>query len=172
MKKFLVAFALMVTVAFSASAQWWISSSTDRSTYAGDKAIEQIFKNIPIPNVTNAVERKMVVWRATIFNVENKLGYVYVICAGVGPIGYYTISGKVASLQSYLTPEFDYGGNAYDKPRPDLDGTYGSNVDGVFFRTTDGTYVELPTNGALSYLYADKPLPIKVPALNGSTATK
>lgn len=173
MKKNLLALLLMVMVAFTASAQWWAASASTQANWNRDSAIERIFKSVPVPQINTALERKMVAWRASLFDNENKLGYVYVICAGVGPIGYYTVSGKVSSLNSFLVPEVAYSGEgSYDKPMPDLDGTYGSNIEGVFFRTTDGTYVEMPTVGAMSYLYSDKPLPLKVPAFNVVSVTK
>lgn len=150
---------LLVTPLF---AQWWMPSATNQANYSRNIALETIFKNVPIPPVQNAIERKMVSWRATMFDVENRLGYVYIICSGLGPIGYYTIFGKVASLNSYLVPEYDKNTNSdnqYDKPVADLDGTYGHNIEGVFFRTSTGGYVEIPTSGPVGYLYSTEPPP-------------
>jgi hypothetical protein len=42
----------------------------------------------------------------------------------------------------------------YPVEAPDLDGTYGENVDGIFFFTTEGAYVEWKGE----YLMSDQPL--------------
>ena len=113
----------------------------------------------------------MVAWRATLFDIPYKLGYVYLTCAGVGFIGYYTIFGKVASLNSFIVPQEEYVGSGAVIASADIDGTWGENIDGVFFRTDNGTYVEIPTNGPIGYLYSDKPIPIKVPQYNPAVST-
>ena len=126
---------------------------------------------VPVPVLMTAQERKMVVRRAQRFDVENKLGYVYIITESGAIIGYYTIFGKVASLRSYLTPvdqvivpaSTDGGGVVVEAP--DIDGTYGENVEGVFFFTDNDVYVEW--NG--KYLYSDQILPIRTIKLNVKT---
>lgn len=45
-------------------------------------------------------------------------------------------------------------GDCYIVEAPDIDGTYGENVSGIFFFTTDGAYVEW--NG--EYMMSDQPL--------------
>ncbi len=82
-------------------------------------------------------------------------------------MAYYTVSGKVSSLNSYMVPtqkivddpygSFDAGGQVVESP--DLDGTYGENAHGIFFFTTDGAYVEWQGQ----YLWSDQPLKISQP---------
>jgi len=135
---------------------------------AQNKTMQSVVQAVPVPNLTTAQERKMVAKRAQRFDTENKLGYVYVITDSGSILGYYTIFGKVASLRSYLTPvdqilvpgSQDGGGVVVEAP--DIDGTYGENVEGVFFFTDNDVYVEW--NG--KYLYSDQLLPIRVPLLN------
>jgi hypothetical protein len=134
---------------------------------AQEKTMETVVQTVPVPSLSTAQERKMVSKRAVKFDVENKNGFVYLIDNGI-ILGYYSIIGKVASLRSYLTPvdkvlvpaSSDGGGVVVEAP--DIDGTYGENVEGVFFFTDNDVYVEWNGN----YLYSDNILPIRVPKLN------
>lgn len=158
--------------------------SSGQQQLSKEDNLNLLYQKVPTPKVVTAQERKLVAKRVQIFDKDNKLGYVYVFISGVStPLGYYTVFGKVASLNSFLVPQqritdeavvkyYDgstnvrHVGGWYVLDDADLDGTYGNNIEGVFFFTDSNTYVELPTNGCLSYLYSDQPLPIKVPKLN------
>jgi len=170
MKKFFMAILLAITVIASASAQWWMPTGSARGLYDQDKITDQLCKLIPVPILKTGQERMMVAWRATRFDMDNKLGYVYVFCSGVGCIGYYTVYGKVASLNSYLVPEFGYDSSgSYTEPLADIDGTWGHNIEGVFMRLTTGAYVEFPTTGPLGYMYSDQPIAIFANLTNFTT---
>lgn len=160
MKKFLLTALLAIVVMASASAQWWVPSGSAKGLYDQEKITDQLTKLIPVPLIHTGQERMMVAWRATRFDMDNKIGYVYIFCSGVGCIGYYTVYGKVASLNSFLVPEVGYVSmdSGYSEPLADIDGTYGHNIEGVFMRLTTGAYVELPTNGPIGYLYSDQPI--------------
>ena len=88
---------------------------------------------------------------------------------------FYSVSGQVVSLRSYLTPmenivnfngipcttanrsdnsERTCTGGGYIISNPDIDGTYGDNPDGIFFFTTEGAYVEWKGD----YMVSDQPL--------------
>ncbi len=146
-----------------------------------DQNLDNVLRSVPIPIVQTAQERKNVAKRVERFDVENKLGYVYVFCPGVGPIGYYAIIGRVSSLNSFLVPQqritdemaFRNSDGTYSTRRvsgyyvmddADLDGTYGTNHEGVFFFTDNDVYVEIPAS--MPYMYSDQPLPLKVEKLN------
>ena len=171
MKKFILILAVLFVTLSSVQAQWWAPSAQSRNSYDKDKVLDKLIKAVPVPEIMTGQERKMVAWRAKTFDVENKLGFVYVFCSGVGAIGYYTVNGKVASLNSFLVQQDEIIGSGTagytTVGGADIDGTWGFNIEGVFFRTTDGAYVELPTNGSLSYMYFDRPIPaLKVPLFN------
>jgi len=116
-------------------------------------------KTTPPPVLKDSLERRQLIRRLKRFNKANKISYIYLVSALGQMIGYYTIKGKVSSVNSLLTtPEVkpkDYSGVVL--PSPDLDGSYGSNGDAIFFFTSTDVYVEW--NG--TYLLSDKPLPIK-----------
>lgn len=125
---------------------------------------------IPIPELQNSSERANVSKRAQIFNNENKISYIYLVSYGK-VMAFYTVKGKVSSLRSYMAPMeqlVDWRGRKCDSSwsnncggqssfvvsAPDIDGTYGENVEGIFFFTTEGAYVEWKGE----YMMSDQPL--------------
>lgn len=98
--------------------------------------------SVPVPDLKTSAERQAVARRAKTWNNEDKLSYVYLIDTG-HVMAFYVVRGKVSSLNSYMLPG-----------EPDIDGTYGQNVEGVFFFTDTGAYVEW--NGR--YICSDQPL--------------
>ena len=94
------------------------------------------------------------------------LGYIVLLTNNGAVVGKFIVDGKVTSLNSYLTPDSEYYelvyGGSYEKQNewlPDVDGSYGSNDNGIFFFTTDGKYVEWTG----TYLYSDIPFEISNP---------
>lgn len=125
----------------------------------------RVTNSVPIPQIETSVERINVAHRATIFNDESKISYIYLVSFGK-VMAFYTVKGKVSSLRSYIVPTdklVRWDGspcsslaspNCWSVDAPDIDGTYGENVSGIFFFTTDGVYVEW--NG--DYMMSDQPL--------------
>lgn len=101
------------------------------------------------------------------------LGYIVLLTESGSVVGKFTVDGKVTSLNSYLTPDSEYyecageycheSGDNYNHNEnhwlPDVDGSYGSNDNGIFFFTTDGKYIEW--TGV--YLYSDIPFKVDNP---------
>lgn len=125
-------------------------------------------KAVPPPIVKESVERTNLVERLTRFNVANKISYIYLVSFGK-VMAYYPIKGKVSSVNSMLTctqqlvddrqGRSNGRSNVHVVDSPDLDGSYGSNGDGIFFFTTEGVYVEW--NG--EYMLVDQPLKLSTP---------
>ena len=103
-------------------------------------------------------------------------GYIVLLTNSGSVVGKFTVDGKVSSLNSYLTPDSEYyemngycdgydeesGTNSHrckNEWLPDVDGSYGSNDNGIFFFTTDGKYIEWTG----TYLYSDIPFTVKDP---------
>lgn len=90
------------------------------------------------------------------------LGYVILFTESGDVVGQFTVNGKVSSLNSFLTPDSEYYEESDDTWHiqnnwlPDVDGSYGSNDNGIFFFTTDGKYVEWTG----TYLYTDIPFSV------------
>lgn len=131
---------------------------------------QDIAKAIPVPQLNTSSERKNVAKRAEMFNNEEKISYIYLVSYGK-VMSFFTVQGKVSSLRSYMTPveqmvdrygtPCQIGSNdwcsstgVYTISAPDIDGTYGENVEGIFFFTTEGAYVEWKGE----YMMSDQPL--------------
>ena len=100
--------------------------------------------------------------------ITKPLGYIVLITEGGAILGCFVVDGKVSSLNSYLTPDSEYyeidmdvTGIRNNAWLPDVDGSYGSNDNGIFFFTPDGKYIEWTG----TYLYSDIPFIIDDPVL-------
>ena len=139
-------------------------------------AADTLQSNQPTPNdLEYSLERYNLIRRAYWVNgqrekanalpceVEKPLGYI-VLFSGNVVVGNFVVDGKVSSLNSYLTPDTEYP--TYDSTTndwlADVDGSYGSNDNGIFFFTPDGKYIEWTG----TYLYSDIPFVVDSPILN------
>ena len=114
----------------------------------------------PPPKVEKSLERENLKERLIRFNDENKVSYIYLLSDMGSVITFFPIKGKVSSVNSMLTTteqviEDSFGSEwGVVVASPDLDGSYGSNGDAIFFFTTEGVYCEW--NG--KYFLCDRPL--------------
>jgi len=137
-------------------------SSAQQEMKQNEETQQRQMKAVPAPQLKTSLERKNLVRRLERINTEEMVSYIYLLDYGK-VISYYTIRGKVSSLNTYLTAmerlqkldsgSTNYGPTYVTLEAPDLDGTYGKNVDGIFFFTTEGAYMEW--NG--KYLWSDQP---------------
>lgn len=131
---------------------------------------EKIISAVPIPQLSDSLERKNISDRAQLFNKPDKVSYIYLVNFGK-VMAFYTVKGKVSSLNSFMSPQeqlVDGDGNkctrnytsngsyepCYSIQAPDIDGSYGDNANGIFFFTTEGAYVEWKGD----YMMSDQPL--------------
>lgn len=121
---------------------------------ATEKNQERIRVANPLPELKDSLEVKNLTRRLQDLNSPNRIGYIYLINFG-RVMAYYTIKGKISSLNSLITTPDQIV--TYSKTRwsldstrfdshviasPDLDGSYGVNPEGIFFYTTEDQYVE------------------------------
>jgi len=122
---------------------------------------QRLLKAVPPPALNDSLERRNLVKRLNRFNDANKVSYIYLVDYGK-VMAFYTIKGKVSSVNSLLTTpdQVVYGvhGNVVIQS-PDLDGSYGSNGNAIFFFTTEDVYVEW----AGRYMLVDQPLQLTTP---------
>lgn len=121
---------------------------------------------VPPPTLSSSLERTNLSKRLKRFNDPSKVSYIYLTSFGK-VMGFYTIKGKVSSVNSKLTTgeqivddphgSWDSGGRVVESPQ--LDGSYGTNGDAIFFFTTEDVYVEW--SGA--YMLCDQPLKMSTP---------
>ena len=98
--------------------------------------------------------------------ITRPLGYIVLFSSSGAVIQRFVVDGKVSSLNSFLTPNmvqeyFSKTGGAKEIELPDIDGSYGSNIDGIFFFTTDGKYIEWTGD----FLFSDIPFSVDDPIL-------
>lgn len=120
---------------------------------------------------------------ALVCSVEKPLGYIVLFSNSGAVVGNFVVDGKVSSLNSYLFPAYldttsdgitgaavnesnnmntiRTDGSVFSTEIPGIDGTYGSNVSGIFFFTTDGKYIEWTGD----FLYSDIPFDVGTPIL-------
>ena len=134
---------------------------------------ERLVAAVPPPQIKTSQERINLKKRLERFNSENKVSYIYLIDYGK-IMAFYTVKGKVSSVNSLLTTpdqvvsmghRASFGAenkiSRHTVASPDLDGSYGTTGNAVFFFTTDDTYVEWSGK----YMLCDKPLKLSTPPL-------
>ena len=122
----------------------------------------------PPSNINDSVERRNLSKRLTRFNVADKISYIYLVDFGK-IMGFFVVKGKVSSVNSMLTcteqlvddgQGKSYGrGNVHAVASPDLDGSYGSNGDAIFFFNDKDVYIEW--NGV--YMFTDQYIKLDQP---------
>lgn len=175
-KKFLVLPVAILAVMLFAGAG---CTDAGNGSYSKDAAkVEETQKrvqdSVPIPDIKTSAERKNISGRATLFDNESLITYIYLVSYGK-VMAFYPVKGKVSSLNSYLTPLdkiVNYRGepcsNGFDNntascstplivSAPDIDGAYGQNANGIFFFTTEGAYVEWSGD----YMVSSQPLKLQ-----------
>jgi len=119
----------------------------------------------PPPQIKVSLERKNLIERLSRLNKEDGIGYVYLLSKGGSVMAFYTVRGKVSSLNSWLTTPEQVTTVCQNNPSgpdcaqhvlpsPDFDGSYGKNPEGIFFFTTSNALVEWSGD----YMYSDQPL--------------
>lgn len=144
------------------------------------EAANEIQANQPTPtDLEYSLERYNLIRRAYWVNgqrekamslpceIQRPLGYI-ILFSGNTVVGRFEVDGKVSSLNSFLTPDSDYyeysgsSGSYKNNWLADVDGSYGSNDNGIFFFTPDGKYIEWTG----TYLYSDIPFIVENPVVS------
>ena len=179
MKKFivLVLSLILVCAIFVGCEENHSSADSERTLAVADK----LQNSQPTPTDINySLERYNLIRRAYWVNgqrekanalpcsVEKPLGYIVLITESGAILGSFVVDGKVSSLNSYLTPDSEYYEIAtgstvtyYNDWLADVDGSYGTNDNGIFFFTPDGKYIEWTG----TYLYSDIPFVVDTPII-------
>ena len=156
----------VLMVSTTVFAGWFSFPSKQNEIQKAAEVQKKLVESVPIPQITTSAERKNVAKRAEIFNKEDKISYIYLVNYG-RVMAFFTVKGKVSSLRSYMLPESKLVregggdckwespvGSCYVVDASDIDGTYGENVEGIFFFTTEDAYVEWKGD----YMMSDQPL--------------
>lgn len=153
----------IIVAAFVAIGLLAACDSTPTAQSAGQDQTEQSFKQqsaavpYPVDELKDSLERRNLKERLLRTNNPNLQGYVYLMSFGKF-VGYYTVKGKISSVQSQMTTDnlvVDKSHGAVTVNAPGDDGSYGQNEGGdkgIFFFTTEGAFVET----TLDFLWSDK----------------
>jgi len=154
-----------------------VSGATVGESYAYEIAITEknqygLVQKQPPFVMENSLERANLIRRYQYLNQPENLHHVYLMSNTGQVVAYKVAQGKVSSVNSKLTNDAQIVGSkqcieethqddeascfkAVESPQ--IDGSYGSNGDAIFFFTTDGEYVEW--NGI--YLVSEEPQSIQ-----------
>lgn len=153
-------------------------TATQQNKIDTEKATETLLSNQATPtDIEYSLERYNLTKRAYWVNglyekanavpcpVQRPIGYIACVTASGAIVYTGAVDGKVSSLNSYLSADSEYyeynGTSAYNDWLADVDGSYGTNVEGVFWFTVDGHYKEWTGD----YLYGDEPFEVEDPVL-------
>jgi hypothetical protein len=184
MKKLLALLATAIVGVACLSGCDVVAEGTNNDTKQTLDVGNKLAANQPTPtDIDYSLERYNLIRRAYWVNGQREkaialpcpmmkpLGYIVLITESGAVLGNFIVDGKVSSLNSYLTPdsewyeqEFWSDGDSFNGANnwlPDVDGSYGSNDNGIFFFTPDGKYIEWTG----TYFYSDIPFTIDDPVL-------
>ena len=180
MKKRFVCVLLTVISMLLAGCTMPDPTATEQNKIDTEKATETLLSHQATPtDIAYSLERFNLTKRAYWVNglyekanavpcpVERPIGYIACLASNGTVVYTGAVDGKVSSLNSYLSPDSEYyeysagETSRINKWLADVDGSYGSNVDGVFWFTVDGHYKEWTGD----YLYGDEPFEVSDPVL-------
>lgn len=156
-------------------------TTTKKDIHNTQTTVNDLVNNQPTPtDLDYSLERYNLIRRAYWVNgqrekamtltcgITRPLGYIVLFSSSGAVVQKFVVDGKVSSLNSYLTPNMvqeaiknDGLDEAIETELPDIDGSYGENVSGIFFFTIDGKYVEWTGD----FLYSDIPFIVDDPIL-------
>lgn len=171
MKKISILIVLVIVMSLAAGCNQTETAKNVKNTQI---AIEQIITNQQTPtDLEFSLERYNLIKRAYWVNgqrekamavpckVQKPIGYITLL-AGNTILAQYTVDGKITSLNSFLSADSNkYMTSSYAEWLADVDGSYGNNVEGIFWFDCDGNYHEWTGD----YLYSDIPLHIDDPTI-------
>ena len=158
-----------------------VASGTRQDTINQQESANRLQSNQPTPtDIEYSLERYNLIRRTYWVNgqrekantlpcaIEKPLGYIVLFTDSGAVVGSFIVDGKVSSLNSFLTPDSEYyeynsgsGGTCRNNWLADVDGSYGTNDNGIFFFTPDGKYIEWTG----TYLYSDIPMTVDDPVI-------
>jgi hypothetical protein len=187
MKKILIVI-LTLTMLFGligcADPSAYVAYGSEGDTDNAVDVANKLQRNQPTPtDIDYSLERYNLIKRAYWVNgmrekantlpcpVDKPLGYIVLFTESGAVVGSFIVDGKVSSLNSFLTPDSKWYEQGYwseggskdgaNEWLADVDGSYGTNDNGIFFFTPDGKYIEWSG----TYLYSDIPFIVDDPVI-------
>lgn len=180
-KIFSLVLILILPVILLCGCDYSDKTTTGKDIQNTQNVVNELVDNQPTPtDLDYSLERYNLIRRAYWVNgqrekalqlpcaVVRPLGYIVLFSNSGAVIGRFVVDGKVSSLNSFLTPNMVQKHHRESNctclveiELPDIDGSYGENVDGIFFFTTDGKYIEWTGD----FLFSDIPFSVDDPIL-------
>ena len=172
-KQIVIGMVLLIVAAMASGCMESTEKYSDTTSGQEAKLTEtnqaRLLKSSPPPELKHSLERENLGRRLNLLNNENKIFYIYLVSYGK-VMAEYVAKGKVSSVNSKLTTQeqivrdpFTYGSSSNRAGKvvesPDLDGSYGTNGDAIFFFTTSGAYVEWSGE----FMVSDFPMKLTTP---------
>jgi hypothetical protein len=131
--------------------------ATEQAAIANEKAVESLIKSDSLPTITKSMARAALKRQAEFINQPDLIGYLYLFAENGVLLEEIQILGVPVSLNSYMTPMEEltvgrvegFGSESYVAEAPDIDGTWGTRPEGIFWFTPDGSYDQW--NGKFRY---------------------
>jgi hypothetical protein len=160
MKKINVLIAMLtITILTGCDEVFSASAAQQKSTYEmqsskNEANAREIASRNGMPTLTRSLDYENVKRRAVYLNQGNNIGYLYLLTENGQLVRESQVLGKVTSLNTFITPMEEvkiikHAGDASMRMEtpvvisaPDVDGTYGENVTGIFWFTPEGAYQE------------------------------
>lgn len=131
----------------------------EKQINANEANVKAITSQYDTPQLTRSLDYENVIRRAEYLNQGNTVGYLYLLSDTGMVLEEVQVAGKVTSLNTFITPMQESQYARLRRPQsgtnslsylseiivvdaPDIDGTWGENVSGIFWFTPDGTYGE------------------------------
>ena len=153
MKKILVILMSVVLVMGLMGCEERIPNAQEVAAKQNEKAVKDLIAKDSLPKIEISLERENIKRRAEFINQRDRVGYLYLLSDNGQLIKEVQVLGKASSLNNYVTPmeEMAYGridtgygiqDMTYVTEAADLDGTWGTRPEGIFWFTVDGVYQE------------------------------
>jgi len=158
MKKSMYALVVLMAMMITGCDEFFAYTPPPVSNYEmqskkNEENAKAISQNQGMPVLSRSMDYENVKKRALYLNQGNNIGYLYLLTGNGQLVRESQVLGKVTSLNTYITPMEEvkilkHDGEQYSMETPvvisapDIDGTYGENVSGIFWFTPDGVYQE------------------------------
>lgn len=163
MKKIIAIVLVLITcMALFAGCSDYVATPTTQSNYeqqaaANEQSAKEVASQYGVPDISRSLDYENVKRRLEYLNQGSNIGYLYLLTSNGQLVRESQVLGKTTSLNTYITPMEEvvqvaegqtsssygsYPATFVTVQSPDVDGTYGENVAGIFWFTPDGVYQE------------------------------
>lgn len=146
MNKYLIAAAVISSIAMVGCDR--SQSETEKTVLKAEQKADEARRQMSDPQ-----EQKAIADRSNMMNKPGLMMYTLVLGDMNTPLAYMTTGRIVSGGKRLNAPDYLYcsaAGNCSWRAAPNLDGTYGSSGDYVYFWTTSGVYWQVPANKVIS----------------------